>query len=651
MSSHIGSLPPEQQAIRDRCFHPSGTFIEFQKEDIEQSIPDRFEEQVRRHPHRLAVKTRDHQMTYDELNRAANRVAHGILAQWGEGQEPLALLLEKGPPLIIGILGSLKAGKINIPLDPSHPRVRASTLLKDSHADVILTNSNNLFQASELAQDGNQPINIDDLSRALPNTNPGLNISPDSPAYIIYTSGSTGSPKGVLQNHRNVLHHVLRHTNEVHLCSEDQSLHLGWSGRSMYRVLLNGASDHYLDIEKEGWSQLPSRLIQEKITIFESTASIFRHFVGTLTGGEQFPDLRLIHLTGEQVTRGDVELFQEYFSSDCIFVNRMGSTETGTVRIFLIDKNTQLPGNAVPIGYPVQDVEVLLLDDTGREVGFNQIGEIVVKSRYLSPGYWLKPDLNRATFSPDPTCKETVLYHSGDLGLMDQDGCLFHMGRKDSQIKVRGNRVETAEIEAALLALGDVKDAAVVARDHISGTKTLVAYLVPKNQPLQVSTLRRSLAEMLPSYMLPAVFVMLESLPVTGSGKVDRRALPEPDAARPDLESPFFAPRTPNEQELATIWSEVLDLDHVGIHDNFLELGGDSLLASQVISRVIGTFRVELPLRSLFEAPTVADMAVAITQSQAKVAKPEDIERLLAELEALSAEEAKQLLAEESAGI
>ena len=187
-----------------------------------------------------------------------------------------------------------------------------------------------------------------------------------------------------------------------------------------------------------------------------------------------------------------------------------------------------------------------------------------------------------------------------------------------------------------MLALGDVKDAAVVARDHISGTKTLVAYLVPKNQALQVSTLRRSLAEMLPSYMVPAVFVMLESLPVTGSGKLDRRALPEPDAARPELESPFVAPRTPNEQELATIWSEVLDLDQVGIHDNFLELGGDSLLASQVISRVIGTFRVRLTLRSLFGSPTVAEMALVVTQNQAMQAKPEDIERLLAELDALS---------------
>jgi len=229
------------------------------------------------------------------------------------------------------------------------------------------------------------------------------------------------------------------------------------------------------------------------------------------------------------------------------------------------------------------------------------------------------------------------------------DGCLFHLGREDFQVKVRGNRIEIAEIEMALLDIRTVKETVVVAREYGYGDQRLVAYLVPagKIKPT-ITELRSSLLESLPDYMIPSTFVMLDALPLTPNGKIDRLALPEPGTARPELENPFVAPRTPVEKTLAEIWEYVLDIDEVGIHDNSLELGGHSLMATQIISRVIRKFQVEVSVKSLFDSPTVADMALAITQRQAAKADEEEIERMLDELEALSDEEARRLLADES---
>ena len=392
-------------------------------------------------------------------------------------------------------------------------------------------------------------------------------------------------------------------------------------------------------------------LINEEITMYRSTATAFRHFIDSLTGDEEFPSLRAIKLGSETVNKRDIELYKKHFSLDCVLYIGLGTTETGTIAHYLVDHTTEIATSTVPVGYPAEDMEIWCIDDEKRQVDCQSVGEIAIKSRYLSTGYWQRPDLTQAAFLPDPSGGDERIYLTGDLGRMLPDGCLEHLGRKDFQLKVRGYRVELAEIEMALLNLDNIVEAVVVAQAGPPGEPQLVAYVSPASQPAPtVTALRRGLMEALPSYMIPSSFVILNTLPMLPNGKVDRRSLPAPGSGRPELENPFILPRTPVEEALAEIWIEVLGLDEVGIADNFLELGGDSLLASQVISRVIIAFRVNLPLRSLFDAPTVADMAVSITQSQAKGAKPEDIERLLAELEALSAEQAEGLLAEESAG-
>jgi amino acid adenylation domain-containing protein len=654
ISTAISDLPPEQRAIRDKCFHPTGRFLEFKKEEIEQSIPSRFEQQVRKNPDRIAVKTRIDTFTYDELNKTANRVARKILMQSGQGEEPVALLLEHGASVIATILGVLKAGKFYLPLDPSYPKARLDSMLGDAQAELIITNHKNFTLARTLVQSERQLLNIDTIDASISSEDLGVAISPDSLVYVIYTSGSTGQPKGVVQNHRNVLHFTMTYTNDLHVCPDDRlallsSCSFSGSVKPIYGALLNGAALLPFDLQEEGLAHLATWLNQEAVTVYTAVPTVFRHFVGTLTGKEQFPMLRIIKLVGELVSSRDVELYKKCFSTRCIFINAFGATETGTTRLYFVGKVTPINGSIVPVGYPVEDMEILLLDEGGKKVGTNRIGEITVKSRYLSPGFWRQPNLTRVTFLPESAGGGVYIYRTGDLGRMQADGSLEHHGRKDFQVKVRGIRIETGEVEMKLLDHAAIKEVTVVVREDQSGDNRIVAYFVTSSKPgPSIGELRGFLKKKLPDYMIPSAFVLLDTLPLTPTGKVDRKALPVPGNSRPELDTPYAAPRTTVEKELAQIWAEVLSLDEIGIHDNFFEVGGHSLLATQVISRVINTFKVELPIKSLFESPTVADMAVVITKNMAKKAGDEELARMLTELESISDEEAQRLLSNQS---
>jgi len=323
--------------------------------------------------------------------------------------------------------------------------------------------------------------------------------------------------------------------------------------------------------------------------------------------------------------------------------------EAGPIRLNVIGKETKITGEIVPVGYEIPDKKVLLLDDNGQEVGFAQVGEIAVKSRYLSLGYWRRPDLTETKFLPDPSGGDERIYLTGDLGRMSPDGCLEHLGRKDFQVKIRGLRIEVAEVEEALRSMGAIQEAVVVAREDESGDKHLVSYIVPaKNAAPSISEVRNFLDQRLPRHMVPSRFVMLDALPLTPNGKVNLSALPDPGKARPDLDTPFVAPMTPVEKTLSQIWAEVLSLEQLGIHDNFFDLGGHSLAATRVVSEVIKTFQLELPVQALFQAPTVAQMAAVITEHRGKRLGNEELVRILTELESLSEEEARRLLADKS---
>jgi len=364
----------------------------------------------------------------------------------------------------------------------------------------------------------------------------------------------------------------------------------------------------------------------------------------------KFPKLRLIHLGGVLLYKQDIELYKRYFSPECILVNRLGIAETGSICWYLLDKNTPITGSIVAVGCALEDMEVLVLDEGGHEVEFGRVGEIAVKSRYLTLGYWRKPQLTAATFSPDPAGGPARVYRTGDLGHMLPDGCLEYLGREDFQAKVRGHRIQVAEVEMVLRESASVKEAIVTAWETRPGDTRLVAYVVPSQESVPTShELRRMVQERLPSYMVPSAFVRLAALPLMPSGKVDRHALPPPNQLRLEQQEERIAPRTSMEEKLAGIWIELLGVESVDVNDDFLALGGHSLLASQILSRLHTVFDVEISLQSFFEAPTIGGLAAALRQRQVgQLAHPE-MQRMLAEVEALSDDQAQRLLADEQA--
>jgi len=599
-------LPAPQAAIRAKCGHASLRFTPFPTAAVEQSLTQRFEEQVRRFPRHLAIRTRIQALTYTELDAMANRIAHAILDRRGEGDEAVALLFGHDATAIVAMLGVLKSGKCYVPIDPSYPGPRIEQMLGDSGGSLLLTDRRHLSRARELAGDSVRVIDVDRLDG--PEINPGVRSGPRSLAFVLYTSGSTGRPKGITQSHRNVLHEAMHYTNSGHFGADDRfllvsSISFGDSVRTIYAALLNGASLYPFDIRAEGLVPLAGWLREHSITIYRSIPTTFRHFVASLKGDEDFRSLRLVYLGGETVHKTDVELYKRHFPRQCVLVNRLGTTETLTFRACFIDHDTPIGGSGVPVGYAVPDKDVLVVDENGAPVKHGAIGEVLVRSRYLSP-----------TLPADPVDPDLRVYRTGDLGRLHADGCLEHLGRTDFQVKIRGRRVETADVEAALLSMSTLREAVVVARRR-HGDDALVAYVVPANgRTPDVGALRRRLAAQLPGYMIPSACVVLDALPLLPNGKVNRRALPDPGTTRPDLDVPFVAPRNDAEAAIAQIWTDLLALDRVGVHDDFLDLGGDSLMATRIIARVSDRFGVSVPLRLLWGASTVARMAEIVSR-------------------------------------
>ena len=602
------------------CPVPANGFLEFAKEEIEQSIPERFEKLAAGHPERIAIKTNDCTLTYRELDEAANRLAHAILAESERSVEPVALLFANGARFVAASVGAMKAGAIQVPLESKFPKARLRYILGQSGTRIVVTDDANVRLARELTS---LPlINIDEFDAALSPESPRLRLSPDANVAIGYTSGSTGEPKGIVWNHRAMLHAVMRHTNRYRICATDRIAMFRAAVRPPLYALLNGATYYPIDLPATAPADLCDWLRCEEVTVLRAAVSVFRRFAAALTGDEAFPRLRLILLFGEALYRTDVELYRKHFADTPILGTSLGCNEFDDYACSFLNKESPLPSGAIPGGYPLADVEVLIVDEAARPVGVDQVGEIVIRSRYNAVGYWRSPDLTQAAFVPDPDGGPESLYHTGDLGRRGSDGCLFHLGRKDFQIKIRGHRVDASEIEAALLEIDGVRETVVTGRAAKPDAQRLAGYVVWTGaHPPSVSALRRRLSDKLPDYMVPSVFMFVDRLPLTATGKVDRRALPPPDGTRPALDTPFVAPRTTMERSVAAIWAEVLALDSVGIHDGFVELGGDSLLATHVVSEVTSRLRVTLPPHVLLDAATVAEMAARLDGTRNDSAK------------------------------
>jgi amino acid adenylation domain-containing protein len=594
-----------------------------------------FEAQVERTPEAVALIFEDQQLTYRELNRRANQLAHYLVSPGVGPGVRIGICLERSLELVIGLLGILKAGGAYVPLDPAYPADRLAFMLADAQVLALITRQSllNLFPSQET-----RLIRIDaDWKQIAEQAQENVNseVTPDSPAYIIYTSGSTGIPKGVVVTHRNVARLFAATDEWYHFGERDiwtlfHSYAFDFSVWELWGALLYGGRvvvvPYLLSRSPDEFYRL---LVREHVTVLNQTPSAFYQLIGLEEAAEVNEELslRLVIFGGEALeVRKLKPWFDRHGDQRPQLVNMYGITET-TVHVTYRPLTTAdlSSSSGSVIGRPIPDLQVYVLDQHQQLVPGGVPGELYVGGAGVAPGYFNRPELTAQRFVGNPFSPNsgTRLYKTGDLARYLPNGELEYLGRIDHQVKVRGYRIELGAIEAILAQHPAVRDTAVVAREDVPGDKRLVAYVVSvPGQTPSSSELRGFLSKKLPEYMVPAHFVLLEDLPLTPNGKVDRRALPAPELSRAAGGADFVAPRTPVEELLAGIWAGVLGLEQVGVLDNFFELGGHSLLATQVIARVRDLLQTEVPLRMLFEAPTVAELGERIMAVQRSTEVP-----------------------------
>jgi amino acid adenylation domain-containing protein len=577
-----------------------------------QCIHQIFDAQVERTPDALAVVCKDEQLTYSELNHRANKVAHYLRAR-GVGPEVLVgICLKRSVEMVIASLGVLKAGAAYLPLDPTYPRERLSFLLGNSGISLLITHEQfveNLSHHQELEIIPLECI-AQESGESCENSAQAANL-----AYVIYTSGSTGSPKGVEVTHGSLLNLVRWHQAAFDVTRADRASVLASVGFDAavwetWPYLTAGASLHLPDdITRLSPEELRDWLVSNEITI---------GFLPTVLA-ERIMALEWPTSTALRILLTGAEILRHYPSTKLPFklVNNYGPTECTVVATSGLVP-TGVCSNGLPtIGRPITNTRVYILDEKLQQVPAGVAGELHIGGAGVARGYLHSPDLTVEKFIPDPFSNrlDARLYKTGDVARYLPNGEIAYLGRIDDQIKMMGYRIEPNEIVAVLDRHPLVKTSVVIAREDGNSEKRLVAYVVlnSESQPSSAD-LRRFLANELPAYMVPSVFVLMDGLPLTQHGKIDRRALPVPDSENTLRDEAFMAPRTPIEERLAVIVCSLLELDQVSVRDNFFFLGGHSLLGTQLIAQIRAAFGVEIALRTLFDTPTIADLSSEIEQ-------------------------------------
>ncbi|MDT9701854.1 amino acid adenylation domain-containing protein, partial [Streptomyces sp. P17] len=569
-------------------------------------------------PEAPAVVFGDQELTYAQLNAKANQLAHH-LRTLGVGPDTLvAVCLERSPDMIIALLGVLKAGGAYVPLDPQYPAERLAFMLADTAAPVLLTQSN---LRDQLPDHSAQTVCVDTAPiTRYPDTNPEHHTTPDNLFYVIYTSGSTGTPKGAMVEHHSVVRQVRYNWLEP-LTPDDcvaQVTSFSWDACAIecWSALVAGARlAILLPDEIRNPFQLRTVVRERGVTAMMLTASLFNHHVTACP--DVFETVRYTKYCGEKVTRAEADSLIRGVRAPEYLLHTYGPTEnwgdTTLLRVFPDSPSAA----SMPIGGPAPNTDLFVVDSADGLVPIGVPGELLVGGTGLARGYLNRPELTAEKFATVRIAGTTrQVYRTGDLVRWLPSGVLEFLGRIDDQVKVRGMRIELGEIESQLVAHEDVASAVVTVREDSPGDKRLIAYVVPrKGARPETSMLRRWCADRLPDYMLPAGFAVLEKLPSTPNGKVDRRSLPAPDNDRPDLAVQYVAPRDRIETTVAGIWSQVLGVDRVGIHDNFFDLGGHSLLATRTVSLLRQELGREVPVRELFTSPTVEQLAEAISRA------------------------------------
>ncbi|QBD82929.1 amino acid adenylation domain-containing protein [Ktedonosporobacter rubrisoli] len=588
------------------------------------SWPYLFHEQVRRTPQALALSCGAQQFSYEELERQANRIAH-YLHRKGVGLETrVALCMDHSPELFIGLLGILKAGAAYIPLDPAYPQARLALLSNDAQFSVVLTREKfrPLFAGCAA-----QIVCLDterDSILCEPAEPVASFIRADNAAYMIYTSGSTGTPKGVICTHRALLNHSLACARSYKLRANDRVLQFA---SLSFDVLLEECLPSWsmgaaVIVRPEAFPPTPADfstfIKDQRLSVLNIPSSYWHEWVADLvrTQTELPATLRAVIVGSERVLPAYVNNWRRLVGERVLLYNAYGLTETTVTALLSYASQDLLNGQVVPVGHPIDNVEAYILDERMQPVAIGLVGELYIGGVALARGYFQRSDLTAERFVPHPFKAQpgARLYRTGDRARYLASGEIEILGRLDMQVKLRGFRIEPAEIEAAMIQYPGVRECVVTVRED-KGTPQLIAYIVAQEQdPRFKARLQVYAQEKLPAYMVPAAFVILSSLPYTPSGKINIRGLPAPEREKTQELEAYNVPRTPLEEVLASIWMAVLHLESVGRNDHFFRLGGHSLQATQVVARLREILQLELPVRAIYEAPSIARLAIRIEQ-------------------------------------
>jgi amino acid adenylation domain-containing protein len=614
-------------------------------------VHELFEEQAQRTPHAVAVIDAGRTMSFQELNLRANRVAHRLIALGVGLESVVGICVERSEETFVALLGIMKAGGAYLPLDPSYPAERLAYMLTDANARLLLTQRS---LAGHPPASGLPVVCIEDLATEdlasgagaeLPN--PGVPMGPDSLMYVIYTSGSTGLPKGVEVTHRGTV-------NRLHWMWKDLPFGAGEVGCQKTVLSFADSVWEFFGSLLQGYPtvvipnavvkdprQLVPMLAENRVTRFVLVPSLLRVILAAYPDlRTRLPLLKYWVCSGEALSSDLCNRFRELMPGSRL-LNLYGSSEVAAdvtwydTSAAVYERHRHLPGT--PIGRPIANTTIYILDRAGQPVPVGVCGELYAGGAGLARAYRGRPDLTDERFVANPFLRGERLFRTGDMARYLPDGNIEYLGRRDHQVKVRGFRIELGEIEAVLSAHPGVRQAVVVAREPVAGEKQIVAYITLSDSVASPKELRTYAASRLPAYMVPDAFVTLPSFPLTPNGKIDRLALPAPEAAPSAEEKPYLAPRTDAERELAAIWSEVLLLPaaRIGIDDNFFELGGHSLRAVQVLNRMRERFGVDLPVEALFDKQTIAELAAAVEAEQLDQAGADELSRILAEIESI----------------